>query len=240
MTAEKFCQRMHDDVGAVIDRADQIGRRQRVIDDQRHTGLAGDFGDRLDIGDAAGGIGDRLDENRLGVRRDRVLEARNVIGIGPRHVPAKTLECMGELVDRAAIELSRRDEFVAGPQQLLQHHHLGSVSGRYCERRRAAFQRCDALFQHRGGRIADARIDVAERLQSEQRGGMVGIVEHERCGLIDRRHPRAGGGIGLRAGMHGEGRKSRETIGHSWNPVLASSKMRGMLIAAGSAVKARR
>src|SRR6266702_3364703 len=50
---------------------------------------------------------------------------------------------------------------------------------------------------------------------------MVGIVEHEGRGLIDRCHPRAGGGIGLRAGMHGKGRKSRKTVGHSLRPVLA-------------------
>jgi len=43
---------------------------------------------------------------------------------------------------------------------------------------------------------------------------MVGVVEHERGGLINRRHPRAGGGIGLRAGMNGKGRKSRLTVGH--------------------------
>ena len=59
VAAEEFRQRMHDDVGAVVDRADQIGRRQRVVDDQRHAGLARDRRDRLDIGDAAGGIGDR-------------------------------------------------------------------------------------------------------------------------------------------------------------------------------------
>ena len=196
---------MHDDVGAVIDRADQIGRRQRVVDDQRHAGLAGDGGDRLDIGDAAGGIGDQFDEDRLGARRHRALEACDIIGIGPRHVPAKALEGMGELVDRAAIEFSRGDEFVAGHQQLLQHHDLRGVTGGDRERRGAAFQRRDALFQHRVGRIADAGIDVAERLQAEQRGGMVGVVEHEGRGLIDRRRPRAGGRIGLRTGMHGEG-----------------------------------
>jgi hypothetical protein len=40
--------------------------------------------------------------------------------------------------------------------------------------------------------------------------------------------------------MHGKGRKSRETVGHSLRPVLwRTRKMRGMLIAAASGVKAR-
>ena len=231
MAAQKFRQRMHDDVGAVIDRADQIGRGQRVVDDQGHAGLAGDGGDRLDIGDAAGGIGDRLDEDRLGVRRDRAFEACDIIRIRPCHVPAKALECMGELVDRSAIEFSRGDDLVAGHQQLLEHDHLGGVSGRDRKRGGAAFECGDAFFQHRVGRIADAGIDVAEGLQAEQRGGVIGIVEHERRGLIDRRRPRAGGRIRLRARMHGKGRKSRMAIGHSMRPAFGSSKLRGMLIA---------
>ena len=201
------------------------------------------------------GIGDELDENRLGVRRDRALEAADVVGIGPHHVPAETLEGMGELVDRSAIQFARRDEFVAGHQQLLQHHHLRGVAGGHRERRGAAFERRDALFQHRVGRISDPGIDVAESLQPEQRGGVIGVVEHERGGLIDRRRPGAGGGIGLRARMHGEGRKSGKTIGHVFplcRPASAGSvavgprrarmsdRERGTIAAEVGAVKAAR
>ena len=171
------------------------------------------------------GLAIELDEDRLGVRRHRALEAADIVGIGPHHVPAEALEGVGELVDRAAIEFSRGDEFVAGHQQLLQHDDLRGVARGHRQRGGAAFERRDALFQHRVGRIADAGIDVAERLQPEQRGGVVGVVEHERRGLIDRRRPRAGGGIGLRAGMHGKGRKSRKTIGHSVRPVVFGSEI---------------
>ena len=37
----------------------------------------------------------------------------------------------------------------------------------------------DPLFQHGFGRVADARVDIAERLQPEQRGGVIGVVEYE-------------------------------------------------------------
>ena len=43
VAAEKFGQRMHDDVGAVLDRLAEVGRRQRVVDDERHAGLARDL-----------------------------------------------------------------------------------------------------------------------------------------------------------------------------------------------------
>ncbi|MGY3626735.1 hypothetical protein ACVWWI_003666 [Bradyrhizobium sp. USDA 3686] len=121
---------------------------------------------------------------------------------------------MGELVDGAAIELSRGDELVAGLEQLLQHHDLRGMARGHRQRGRAAFECCDALFQHRVGGIADAGIDVAEGLQAEQRGGVVGVVEDERRRLIDRSRARTSGGIGLCTGMHGEGRKSRKAIAH--------------------------
>jgi hypothetical protein len=97
---------------------------------------------------------------------------------------------------------------------LLQHHHLCGVSRGHGQRGRAALERGNAFFQHCLGRVSDPGVDVAECLQPEQRGGVVGIVEHERRGLVDRRRPRAGGRIGLRAGMHGEGGKSRKAVGH--------------------------
>ena len=82
----------------------------------------------------------------------------------------------------------------------------------------AAFERGDALLQHRVGRIADARIDVAEGLQPEQRGGVVDVVEHEGGGLVDRRRARAGRRVGLRAGVdgkRGEARVCVRSIGQS-------------------------
>ena len=38
VAAEEFGERMNDDVGAVIDRLAEVGRRQRVVDDERHAG----------------------------------------------------------------------------------------------------------------------------------------------------------------------------------------------------------
>ena len=160
------------------------------------------------------GLAIELDEDCLGARRDRAFKRADIVGIGPHHVPAKTLEGVAELVDRSAVQFARCYELIARHQELLQHHHLRGMAGSDRERRGAAFEGRDALFQHRVGRVADAGVDVAERLQPEQRGGVIGVVEHERSGLIDRRRPGAGGGIGLRARMHGEGRKSGKTIGH--------------------------
>jgi hypothetical protein len=91
-----------------------------------------------------------------------------------------------------------------GLHQIVEHDHLRGMAGGDRKRRRAAFKGRDALFQHRLRRVHDAGIDVAEGLQAEQRGGVIGIIEDEGGRLVDRRGARAGGGIGLGAGMDRE------------------------------------
>ena len=160
------------------------------------------------------GLAIELDEDRLGAGRDGGLEARRVVGVGPAHVPAEVLVGMVELVDRAAVELVRGDELVARLHQRVHGQELGRVAGGDGERRGAALERRDALLEHGAGRVADARVDVAERLQAEQRRGMVDVVEDEGGGLVDRRRPRAGRGVRRRAGMDREGVEAGHAVGH--------------------------
>jgi hypothetical protein len=91
-------------------------------------GLAGHRGDGREIGDAAARIGDRFDEDRLGLGRQRRLEALRLLGVGPHHMPAEGLERVVELVDRAAVELARGDELVAGPHQRVEGDELGGMA----------------------------------------------------------------------------------------------------------------
>jgi hypothetical protein len=119
-----------------------------------------------------------------------------------------------ELVDRPAVQLARGHELVAGLHQGVHDEELRRVARGDPERRRPALERRDPLLEHRDGRVADARIDVAEGLQPEQRGGMVHVVEHERGGLIDRRRPRPRGGIRRRTRMDGQRVETRSTIRH--------------------------
>ena len=79
MAREELGRRMHDDVGAVLDRPAEIGRRQRVVDDERQARLVRDLRDGLDVDDDAAGIGEVLDEDRLALRRQRLAE---VLGLG--------------------------------------------------------------------------------------------------------------------------------------------------------------
>src|SRR5215469_14439577 len=81
-----------------------------------------------------------------------------------------------------------------------------------------ALERSHPLLEYGVGGIADAAIDIAESLQTEQRGRMIDIIEHERRRLVDRRCAGPSGWVGLGAGMHGKRRKAGSTVGHGAVP----------------------
>src|ERR1700722_20236693 len=76
-----------------------------------------------------------------------------------------------------------------------------------------ALQAGDALLQHRDGRVAQARIDIAVALQVEERGGVVDILENIGGGLVDRGRARTGGGVGGGSGMNGKGLEAVRALG---------------------------
>jgi hypothetical protein len=205
MAAEELGQRMHDDVGAVLDRPHQIGRGERIVDDEGNAGLLGHRRDGGEVGDDAAGIGDRLDEDRLGFGRERRAEALRIVGIGKVHVPVEFPEGLGELVDRATIELARGDELIAGLEQEVKDERLRRVPRGHGKRRCAALQGGNALLKYGLGRVHNARIDVAEGLEVEQRRGVIDVLEHIGRRLVDRRGAGTGCGVGMGAGMDRQG-----------------------------------
>src|SRR5947208_1786511 len=66
-----LCHGMHNDVRAELDGTLQIRTEKGVIDRHREITLAGQLGNRRDIGDAESGVGRRLDINhfRIGAQR---------------------------------------------------------------------------------------------------------------------------------------------------------------------------
>ncbi len=112
----------------MLQRANEVRARHGVVDDQRQTVTVGDLGDGLDVDKGAAGIGKALDVDGLGLVIDLGGEAFRVGGIGPADLPAEVLEGMAELVDRAAIELFRRDEVIARLHQGVEDQELCGVA----------------------------------------------------------------------------------------------------------------
>ena len=140
----------------------------------------------------------------LHARGQRAAEILRVGRIDEMAGPAELLERQAELGQRAAIEIARGDELVARRHQREEDQELRRVARGGGDRGAPAFEAGDALFEHRDGRVGQPRIDVAEIVQVEERGGVIDIVEHIGGRLIDRRRARAGGRVGRGAGMHGQ------------------------------------
>ena len=115
---------------------------------------------------------------------------------------------------RAAVQRAGRHHVVALLQHRHQRHRLGGHAAGRGDRGAAAFERRDALLERRHRRVGQPRIDVAEGLQVEQRRRVVGAVEHEAGGLVDRQRARAGGGVGDLAGVDGQRLGLEDVVGH--------------------------
>mgnify|MGYP003693655007 CR=1 FL=1 len=72
--AHELRQRMHHDVGAVVDRPQQNRRGDGVVDDQRHAVPVRHASQRLDVADVAGGIADAFAEDRPRPIVDQLLD----------------------------------------------------------------------------------------------------------------------------------------------------------------------
>ena len=109
---------------------------------------------------------------------------------------------------------------VARSHQWKQGDHLGGVAGGGAGGAAAAFEGGDAFLQHRHRGVGQAAVDIAEGLQIEQRGGVVGVLENISGGLVNRRRAGAGHRIGGGAGMHRQGfdtvEAPRPAVGGHW------------------------
>ena len=74
MAADELGDRVHDDVGAVLDRSDQCRGGERGIDHERQAVAMGNVGDGFDVHHLDTRIAERLAVDESGVVGDRRLE----------------------------------------------------------------------------------------------------------------------------------------------------------------------
>src|SRR5690606_15636990 len=90
----------------------------------------GDLRNLLQINESAAGIGKALNEDCARLIVNLILEGRNVLGIGPAHMPIEVLEGGAKLVHRTAIELTRGDEVAARLHERVEDEKLSRMAGR--------------------------------------------------------------------------------------------------------------
>ena len=169
---------MHDDVGAVGQRLDQVRGGDGVVDDQRHAGVMRNGRDVRDVEDVVLRVGDGLAEERLGVRSHRGPPGIQIVGVlDEADLDADLGQRVVEQVVGAAVEPRTRHDVVAGVGEVEDREVLGGLTGRQEQRRDAAFERRDALLDDVLRRVHDPGVDVAGLGKAEQRGGVLGAVE---------------------------------------------------------------
>ena len=217
MAAEVLGRGVQDDVGAELDGVEQVRRRDRVVDDERHTGRVRDRGDLLDVEDVGARVRDRLREEQLGVRADRVAPGLRVVRVADeRRLDAQLGERVVEQVVRAAVEARARDDVVAGLRDVEDREGRRGLAGRdeQCAdpalERRDPRVRCVVILldrnglSSRGDRLRDAHprrhfpLPRRTRPEPQQRARMPLDLGHQRIvgrreiGRHTHRHPRAG------------------------------------------------
>ena len=163
---------------------------------------------RLNIEHVHARVGDGLAVERAGFGRDGLAEILGIIRLDEFHVDAEAAETHVELRVGAAVKRTGCHQFIARSHEARNRQKLRRLPAGSGQGRHAALERRHALLENVGGGIHDARIDVAELLQRKQGGGMFGIVENERGGLVNRHGARVAGRIGRVPGVQGTGGES--------------------------------
>ncbi|MNZ66269.1 hypothetical protein D3C78_844880 [compost metagenome] len=212
VAADVLGQRVHHDVGAVLERPAEDRRGHGVVDDQRHAVAVRGVGQGLQVDDVAGRVADGFAEHRLGALVDQRFQCGDVVMGCEARLDAEARQGVRQQVVSPAIQLGHRDDVVAGLGDGLDRIGDRRHARGHRQRPDATFQRSDAFLQHGVGRVHDPRIDVAGHLQVEQVGAVLGVVERVGGGLVDRHGHRPGGRIGAVAGVDGEGFQFHATL----------------------------
>ncbi len=115
MAVQIFRGRMHDDVGAELDRPRQDRRGDRAVDGKARTGAVGNLGGGGNVGDRPSRIGRALDPNQLGpagLHRCRERVGRAGVDKIDDHAPIRCVT--PQPVPQPPIHDLRRDGVIAG------------------------------------------------------------------------------------------------------------------------------
>ena len=201
--AHELGERVHDDVGAMVDRAQQDRSRHRVVDDERNAVTHGDRRQRPYVADIARRIADAFEEHGARVLIDQLLDRLGGIGAGETHLDPLARQNMGEQRVRGAVELRQGNDVAAHRREVEHGVVQRRLAGTHTQRLDAAFERGDAALKHGGRRVADTAVAVTLGFEVEQGGAVIGTVEFVGDGLVDRDRDRPGCRFGLVTAVDG-------------------------------------
>lgn len=128
VAANPFGAAVGDDIGAQGDGTrDVAAHAESVVNDQRDTGVVGDFCDGRDVRDVVLWIADGLDVDGSGVFVNRVFDVGGIIALNKLDLDLELLHVHSELVVRAAIQPTGADKVVAWLAAICDGHELARI-----------------------------------------------------------------------------------------------------------------
>jgi hypothetical protein len=181
----------------------------------------GNFGNGFKIIHIVFRIAHRLHVDQAGVFIDSLTDTLRIGGIDELHLDAEPRQSVMEEIVGAAVEEAGGDDILAGTGDI--EHRIGGsrLAGSHGQGADTAIKRCQALFEHVGGRIHQSGIDVARLLESEEVGGMLRTFENVRTCLVDGNSAGEGLRVGSLPGMQGKGIKFELVFRHDGFPFCA-------------------
>ena len=193
------------DVGAEIERAEDDGREEGVVDGEEDFLGAGDARDGGDVGQDERGVGGGFDEDEFGAAGDGAFDVARFAGVNEGHVDVERAEDLLDEANGAAVEDAAQDGVVAGFEHAQEEgadggHACGEGGGvglRVWIGFGIGLKRGEGVFESGDGGVAGAAVGVA----------FVGADSFVQIGgaLDDGGDECAGGGAGGAAAADGEG-----------------------------------
>jgi hypothetical protein len=167
MTAHEFGQRMHDHVGAIVDRTQQNRRGNRVIDNQWHAMSMRDPCQALDVADIAGRVADAFTEYGPSVVVNQCFDGMGLIAFGKPRFDALLAKHMREQGVGRTVELGYRDDVPTAIGEVNDGKVKRRLTSADSQSRDTALKIGDAPLQYGIGRIVDPAIAKAFDLEIE-------------------------------------------------------------------------
>ena len=177
---------VRNDVGAPLKGTAHHGRREGVIDHQRHTVVMRGLGKALDIEHGKSGVGDGLTKDELGVGLKGCLELLiGAVGGNERAGNAHAAHGVGEQVVGTAVDSGACDHVIAGTGHIKDRQEVRSHARAREHRRGTALHLADLGGNQVARGILQAAVEVARLLQVKQLAHVLGRVVLPRGGLVD-------------------------------------------------------
>ena len=177
---------VRDDVGAPLKGTAHHGRREGVVDHQRHAVVVRSLGKAFNIEHGQRRVGDGLAKDELGVGLEGGLQLLiGAVGCDERAGQAHATHGVGEQVVRATIDSRARDHMIASAGHVKDREEVRGHARAREHRSGAALHLADLGGNQVARGILKAAVEVARLLQIEQLAHMLGRVVLPRGGLVD-------------------------------------------------------